>query len=142
MEDTYYSLPLRLDQIMEKRQAPRCSAKESIAQHIHLVLTTYFNENRFDPTYGCGIWEQDFELVSNLQWKDQTRDHIKKSVELHEKRLNNIQVKVEVDEHELGGKNIKRIKRRVSVIVEGSIKRTNEKFAYKDEIYISPLSLD
>jgi phage baseplate assembly protein W len=142
MEDAYYSLPLRLDQIVEKRHAPRCSAKESIAQHIHLVLTTYFLENRFDPTYGCGIWEQDFEMVSNLQWKDQTREHIKRAVEQHEKRLNRVVVKVEVDEYELGGKNSKRIKRRVSLMVEGTIKRTNEKFAYQDQIFISPLSLD
>ncbi len=142
MEDAYYTLPLRLDLIVDKRLAPRCSAKESIAQHIHLVLTTYFNENRFDPTYGCGIWEQDFELVSNLQWKDQTRDYIKKAIESHEKRLNHILVKVEVDEHELGGKNAKRIKRRVTVVVEGTTKKTNEKFAYQDQIFISPLSLD
>ncbi|MCU0451627.1 MAG: GPW/gp25 family protein [Bernardetiaceae bacterium] len=141
-EDIYYALPLRLDAIVDKRQAARCSLKDSIAQHIHLLLTSHFHENRFDSSYGCGIWEQDFELMTGLQWKDQTRDYIKKSIETHERRLVKINVKVELSEQEIGTKENKRIKRRVTVFVEGFTRKTNEKFTYQDQIFIAPLSVD
>ena len=66
MKETYYDLPIRFDLLMQKnRELPTCSLDKSIAQNIFLIITSKFNEHRFDPTYGCEIWETDFELIHN-----------------------------------------------------------------------------
>ena len=73
MKQKYYKLPVRLEKLFEGdiRQLERCSELESIDQHIELLLTTCPGEHRFDPKYGCRIWELDFErIVSTEQWKE------------------------------------------------------------------------
>ena len=116
--------------------------KESIAQNVYLILTTNYRESRFAPAYGCSIWEQDFELMTNIKWKDGIKNSIEESLPVYEPRLTNIKVKVELDEYEFGTKENKRIKRRLGISVEANIKKTNEKFEFYENIYISPISVD
>lgn len=65
MKQKYYKLPVRLEKLFEgdTRQLERCSELESIDQHIELLLTTYPGEHRFDPKYGCRIWELDLSAL-------------------------------------------------------------------------------
>ena len=140
--DSFYTLPLDFEQLLKKKNHPRCSLKESIAQNVYLILTTNYRESRFASGYGCSIWEQDFELMTNIKWKDGIKNSIEESLPVYEPRLTNIKVKVELDEHEFGIKENKRIKRRLGISVEANIKKTNEKFEFYENIYISPISVD
>jgi phage baseplate assembly protein W len=138
----YYTLPLRFDELMQKRQHKRCNMKESIAQHIYLILTSHFGEKRYDPDFGCNIWEQDFEVVSNIKWKDNVKTSVTEAIERYERRLVNPSVRIEVDEFEFSHNENRRVKRRVALWIEGYTVKTNEPFEFYEQIFISPMSID
>jgi hypothetical protein len=92
--------------------------------------------------YGCSIWEQDFEIISSIKWKDWIRASVTETVLAHEKRLTQPKIKVEIDEFEFTGNATRRIKRRVAIGIEGFILQTHEKYSFYEIIYISPLSLE
>jgi phage baseplate assembly protein W len=140
--DLYYALPLDLELVIKRKQHGRCGLRESIAQHVYLILTTSFRESRFDENYGCGIWEQDFEPMTTIKWKDTIVASITESLQTFEHRLSNPSVRVEVDELEIVNQENRRIKRRLAITVKGIMSKTNEPFSFLEYLYLSPLSLD
>jgi phage baseplate assembly protein W len=142
MIDLFYALPLDLELVIQRKQHGRCGLRESIAQHVYLILTTSFQESRFAENYGCSIWEQDFEPMTTIKWKDTIVESITESLQSFEHRLSNLNVRVEVDELEIVNQEYRRIKRRIAVTVKGTISKTNEPFNFLEYLYLSPLSLD
>jgi hypothetical protein len=140
--NTFYSLPLRLDKIINKKSIPFCSLQESIAQNLYLLITSDFKELRFDHSYGCSIWEQDFEILANIKWKDTLSNSLEETIRKHEERLKNSKVKVEIEEYKFLSKEIVRIKRKLIIRIEGFTVRTNEKFEFMEQIFIAPFSLE
>lgn len=153
----YYKLPLRFDLLISEDKAnhavrqdlPKCKdLGESIFQNVHLILMTSFGEYRLDNSYGCSIWENDFEnIVSINKWKEEMKGRIKDVIERHEPRLKSIKVDTNISESEIrlgGGKKskIQRIKKLVEVRVSGKVVSTNEPFECVDRLYVSPLSLE
>lgn len=63
----YYKFPLRIGLLLQdgNKSLPKCSEKESIDQHLELLFTTCPGEHRYDPRYGCRIWDMDFEKVAS-----------------------------------------------------------------------------
>lgn len=101
MKQKYYKLPVRLEKLFEGdiRQLERCSELESIDQHIELLLTTCPGEHRFDPKYGCRIWELDFErIVSTEQWKELFTGYVMQAISTYEKRISDITLSVNLQE--------------------------------------------
>ncbi len=143
-----YKLPLQPGLILKKEQHPECvRIEESIAHNIHLILMTRFGENRFDESYGNAVWEYDFEILPQIsKWQTHIANSIADSIRTHEKRLINIKVKVSVDQKEFPNdekNNIPaRVKRRIQVIVNAKLIKTNESFRFEEAIYFSPISLD
>ncbi|OAB78749.1 GPW/gp25 family protein [Cochleicola gelatinilyticus] len=142
MSKKYYSLPLKASDFISNKEHKTCNINESIAHHIHLITTSYFGECTFDDTFGCSIWEIDFD---NLKTTNKLRGLIKESLVdslvRHERRLAKIQVKVSIKQEEIfirKGDNI--IKKRVDINVIGKVKKTNEDFSYVEYFYIGPLS--
>lgn len=138
----YYKLPIKFDSILEKRDLNFCDIKESIANHIHLINTSYFGECTFDYNFGCSIWEVDFD---NLKSRDKLRSLIAKSLteslNRFEKRLSNISVEVNIRQEEVSNsKAANHVKKRVTIKIHGKIIKTNENFSYADFFYIGPLS--
>ncbi|WP_128548705.1 GPW/gp25 family protein [Larkinella soli] len=142
MEKGYYTLPMDFESILERRQHPQCSLKESIHQHLYLLLVTHFGEARYDPSYGCELWESDFSLMSQLKWKDVIRESFEQSIARYEPRLTQVKVRVEVEEFDLMTKTNRFVRKRVGLGVEAFITRTNESFSFFERIFISPLSTD
>ena len=71
MEKEYFTLPMPFSKILNREEIKKCDLKKSIEQKIQLLLVSNFGENRFNPEFGCIIWEYDFENVSNQNaWKD------------------------------------------------------------------------
>ena len=141
MSATYYRLPLDLEGILERRQLPRCSVQESIAQHLYLILTTYFGESRYEPDFGCQVWEQDFEAMTTMRWKDNVQRSVEQSIRDYEPRLSRPRVDVAVSDFELKNVN-QRIRKRLEVTVNAFLHRTDEPFAFQASLFVAPLSVD
>jgi hypothetical protein len=142
MTRSYYTLPLSLADIVKKKQHAQCGLQQSIGQNIYLLITTHFKEFRYDHNFGCSVWEQDFEVVPNIRWKDEIKASVENIIENNEKRLTNIKVKVEIEEFEQHSKEIIRIKKKLGIKVEAIMIKTNEKFEFLEYIFISPFSLE
>ncbi|MGI4887035.1 MAG: GPW/gp25 family protein [Janthinobacterium lividum] len=141
MSATYYRLPLDLAGIVERQQLPRCSVQESIAQHLYLMLTTYFGESRYEPEFGCQVWEQDFEAMTTMRWKDSVQFSIEQAIRAYEPRLVRARVQVGVMDFEL--KNVsQRIRKRLEVTVAAALHHTDEPFAFRASLFVAPLSID
>jgi phage baseplate assembly protein W len=142
MSIEYYTLPLRLDKLMKGEQHEKCSMKESISQHLHLIITTAFGEMQQDEEFGCSIWDFDFD---NLRSYNKIREKIKISVQQsvlkYEKRLESVMVDVFIKEQELNTTlNGRHVKKRLDIQITAVNKLTNEKFVFQDSFFTGPLS--
>ena len=78
MPTKYYELPINFSSLMQKNnELAACDLKKSIAQNIYLIITSRFRENRFDDSYGCELWDMDFELVHNESLRRRNSEHYK-----------------------------------------------------------------
>lgn len=137
----FYTLPLRADEIINKRQHNSCSLVESIAQNLHLIISTYRGESSYAEEYGCSIWDEEFKTQLSIRWKEDVRQSVLATIEKFEPRLLVKDVKVDLTEQEFRpDKNSLRVRRKLVLGITGSIKKTNEKFSFQKSLYISPLS--
>ena len=140
MTDAYYSVPLNLGDMIRKKEQAGISLKESIAAWIHLLLVTRFGEYKDDESFGCQIWEHDFENITNSQkFKEEVQKSILHSVATHEPRLANIRLDIQIDQVEVLLQN-RRIKIRIGIKITGTIRKTNESFVHVESFFIGPLS--
>ncbi|WP_018620699.1 GPW/gp25 family protein [Spirosoma luteum] len=143
MPQPYYTLPLRLDEVIQHKPHPTCSTPQSIAQNLYLMLTTHFSESRFDETFGCSLWDEDFANQSNSRWKEDIRQSIEASVLDHEKRLTQVRIRVDIMDQEIQlSRTNRRVKRRLSVWIDGVLTRTNEPFSFQRSLFLAPLSTE
>lgn len=141
MKQQFYSLPLALDQLIQKKDHPKCSLQQSVAQHLHLIITTAFGELPTDENFGCSIWEHDFDNITGThKIKEWILLSLLASIQQYEKRLNHVRIELTIRQQVLD--NIKgcRIKKRSDVIITGTLQATNEKFSYQDTFFTGPLS--
>ena len=143
MPQPYYALPLRLDEVLQHKPHPTCSLPQSIAQNLYLMLTTHFAESRFDETFGCSLWDEDFTNQSTSRWKDDIRQSIETSILAHEKRLTQVRVRVDLTDQEMQlGRTNRRVKRRLTIWIDGLLTRTNEQFSFQRSLFLAPLSTE
>jgi len=138
----YYKLPLSVNKIIRNEEADTCSIEQSIAHFIHLIATSHFGEYDFDDTFGCTIWEIDFDnLTSTNKLRYSIAQSIEKTLNLHEKRLTNISVDVNIIQDEFRGvESHNRVKKRVDINIKSIKKQTNETFNCLERFYIAPLA--
>jgi phage baseplate assembly protein W len=146
MTEKYYQIPIQFNLLKAKnKDLSNCCLMQSLAQNIYMIISSKFQEHRFDHTYGCELWDMDFELITNeSQWLEKIRKSILFSVCKYEKRLDGIVVKLKMLQEELEGKNknIRSIKKKLEIRIEGKIMQTGEPYFSVMNIYLSPLSLD
>jgi len=141
MEHSFYKLPLRLDQIIQKIKQATCTLKHSIAQNLHLIISTYRGEAAYSDQFGCSLWDEEFNIQLNFRWKENLCDSLKQAVVQFEKRLQLQEVKVVMQEqNELLEKGNLRVRKCLHIEIKGIIKKTNEPFHFRDSIFISPLA--
>ena len=146
-EELYYGLPVKFSDLFKKKQLPKVIVFESIVFNIRLILWSHFGENRFDESYGCSVWDQDFEVVySDNVWKEQLSISIRDTLTKHEKRLSNIRVEATIGEQEFknskGETIVHRVKRKIELKIQGNFYLTNELFTTREVLFISPLSIE
>jgi phage baseplate assembly protein W len=141
MQNSFYKLPLRFDQIIQKKRHASCPLKHSIAQNLHLIISTYRGESAFSDEFGCSLWDEEFNIQLNHRWKENLCDSLKQATSLYEKRFQVSEVKANMEEQsELMGKANLRIRRCLHIEIKGTIRKTNEPFNFRDTVFISPLA--
>lgn len=145
MSVVYYKIPLQLTEVLEGRELPLSDLESSITKNLQLIITTRFGEQRSDPTFGCEIWELDFELIVSARlWEEKLRQSLIKSITVHEMRINGVEIAVGITDIEKYNvlKQFTEIKKRVDIQVNGMIKKTGEPFTFHTNLFLSPLSVD
>ncbi|MFD0862848.1 GPW/gp25 family protein [Sungkyunkwania multivorans] len=140
MITSYYKLPLEVSKIVKNNDLQKCDIKQSIVHFVHLITTSYFGECTFDESFGCSIWNVDFDnLTSTNRLRNIIAESLEESIEKHEKRLDKVSIRIDIKQEELKS-TFNRIKKRVDIRVKGVIKQTNEPFQSLEKFYIAPLS--
>ena len=143
----YYRLPLRLDLLIngadlvqqpQVRQQANCSMEESIHNNVYLIITTKFKEVRFDPLFGCTIWDDDFQMgndsANNGFWTDRVKTSVRDALRRYEKRLERINVEVDLDR--AGATDAHK---RLLMVVTAEIRKSNHQpFEFRHELLIAP----
>jgi phage baseplate assembly protein W len=141
MQQDYYSLPLVLDKLMQQQEHPKCTLEQSVGQSLHLLLTTAFGEFPADEQFGCGIWDNDFDNITNsARIKEIMRQSILESVQRYEKRLGKVRVELLLFQEEIAAYRGRMLKKRIEITVTGNLLLTNDKYVYKDSFFMGPLS--
>jgi len=140
----YYTTPFNVEQLL-KGQHPPAAMQESIARHINLLLRTHLGEHRYDPQFGCLVWEKDFQTIHSIyKWKADLMAECTRTLTRCEKRLKKLEVNVELDEDKITDPStlkVLEIRKRLIISVEGVVALTNEAFKHQECIYFSPLSM-
>ena len=145
MNNVFYKIPLQLPRLLEGKELATCDLKDSISQNLELIIMTKFGEHRNDQSFGCEIWDLDFELiVSENKWEEKLRQSLLRSINTHEHRLSNIQLSVTITEIEKFHllKKFAEIKKRVDIHLTAIIHKTGEAFSFTNGLFLSPLSVD
>ncbi|GHT43633.1 lysozyme [Bacteroidia bacterium] len=150
----FYKLPLYFDGFLEQFadtevpegvDFPTCSELESIDQHLGLILTTCPGEHLFNPDYGCGIWDMDFErVVSRQRWEDRFTEHILQAVSKFEKRLTNVTAGIRVADtvREDAATRTTAIKKKVSVQINGRLVSDDANCGFRYTLFLGPLTTE
>jgi len=145
MGSTYYKIPLRLAEVIKGNELPVCDLEQSISNNLGLILVTHFGEHRSDPRFGCEIWELDFEVIVTASiWEEKLRQSLLKSIAAYEPRLSDVQISLSIADIEKQNyfKQFTEIKKRVNIMLSGTIRATGEPFQFRTNMFLSPLSLD
>lgn len=141
MQTEFYSLPLSLHLIMKRQEHPKVTPLQSVVQHLHLLLTTAFGEFSGDESYGCGIWDHDFDVItSSHKLKEIIRQSLLKVIQEKEKRLTNVRIELNIVQEEIPDVNGIQIKKKISISITGILQLTNERLQFRDAFYVGPLS--
>ncbi|MCW3127958.1 MAG: hypothetical protein JWO03_3616 [Bacteroidetes bacterium] len=131
--------------LIGRQEHPVCSLTESIAQHLHLLVTTYYGECKFDPQFGSPIWEADFENITSINvWRNKTGKELEDVIKMYERRLSEPKVNINLFQEEFVDEAVssKVMKRKVELKVTAKIEATSEKFEFDTLFYFSPISFD
>ncbi|MBD3661282.1 MAG: GPW/gp25 family protein [Arenibacter algicola] len=140
MANEFLQIPLKLNLITAQQHLKRCSLNDSVTNMIRLISTTHYGENKQDDTLGNELWENDFETVDNIQaFKERLSESLQNTLIRHEKRLSNIKVSVGF-EQVLTTVYKRRVRQRIQISIEGTIRKTNETFKHQEVFFMGPLS--
>ena len=140
MNSDYYYFPLKTSDLIQKKEHPRVSLKESVSRVLHLIAITHFGEYKPDESLGSEIWEYDFDNITNyLRFKEEVTKSFIHSLKHHEPRLSQVRIEIQIQQIEIRLNN-RRTKSQITLKVDGILTMTNENFTYTENFFIGPLS--
>lgn len=143
MKLNYHSIPLNTKALIAAKPSEKVLLGESVAQHLHLVMTTTYGECQFDKNFGCAIWNIDFNNVtSDARLKEDLEAAILTAIRTYENRLSRVEVVIEVEQEEILADETKksRIKKLIHITIKGRLTQIDDEFIYYEHFYIGPLS--
>jgi phage baseplate assembly protein W len=143
MSIIYYKLPLQLSKVLSGNEMATANLSDSITKNLELIVMTKYGEHRSDHTFGCGIWELDFEIIASQNlWEEKLRLSLISSIKKHETRILNITIAVTITEiqKQYFFKQYPEVKKCVEISISGSIRKTGTEFTFNTNLFLSPLS--
>ena len=143
MSTYYYRIPIQFSTALEGHELPICNLNDSISKNIELIIMTKYGEHRNNATFGCGIWDLDFELIASRNlWEERLRQSLLASIQKHERRLSNADLTVTISDlkKQYAFNQFPEIKKSVSIQLNATIKKTGTDFSFSTDLYLSPLS--
>ena len=121
MSSPYYKYPLPLSRIFENQELTKCVLGESISQNIQLIITSSHGER---------------------MWEEKLRQSLLAGLTEFEKRLEKVNIEVQISEVEnfMPVSKYIAIKRKVDIIVRAIIVETGEKYNFHTDLYLSPVA--
>ena len=139
----YLKLPLRFEQFFEKNKMDTCTLQHSIIRNLHLLITTTIGENKQDPAYGAAFWDNDYDIhLSNDARREMVIDSLQRQIASYEKRLVAVVVEVNVKQIPVNESGNVRLRRRIEIIIQGNLARSNEPFRFATGFFIGPMAFD
>ncbi|MDR2144914.1 MAG: GPW/gp25 family protein [Tannerella sp.] len=140
-----YKTPLLFSRLFESGDLSQCSEEDSIDRNLELIITTCPGEHKFDPGFGCDIWELDFENVVSVQrWESNFVNYISNAIRKYEPRIREIETTVHFfdvkNQHEFSGAIS--IRKRVDIRINAEILSSDKKCAFLYSLYLGPLTSD
>ena len=140
MKTDYYNFPIKSADLIQKKEHPRISMRESVSRMIHLITVTHFEEYKFDESLGCEIWDFDFVNITNYQlFKEKIKGSLLQTISKYEPRLSDVRIDIQIQQVEIRISN-RRTKCQITLKVDGTLTKTNESYAYLENFFIGPLS--
>ncbi|MBC7387746.1 MAG: GPW/gp25 family protein [Opitutaceae bacterium] len=143
MEKEFYQYPVHLSRILQNKELSLCGLGESISQNLQLIIISHHGEHRYNRTFGCEIWDMDFDLIMSLKvWEEKLRKSLEHSILDNEKRIEKTDIEVRISEVEKVFDNAKyaSVKRKVDIFIKASIVETGETYRFNTDLYLSPVS--
>ncbi|ADB40095.1 GPW/gp25 family protein [Spirosoma linguale] len=142
MNQVFYRHPIRFGPIMVGQEMPTCGVGTSIAQVLYLLLHTRYGELRSDRSFGCKIWDFDYDrTVSNTYWVTQLCESLEAAIQRHERRLTKPQVSVQFQpvEHRLDALP-EDYQQLATVTISATLVETEEPFRFTTQLHLGHLS--
>ena len=143
MAKEFYQYPVHLSRILQNKELSLCSLGESISQNLQLIIISHQSEHRYNLTFGCEIWDMDFDLIMSLKvWEEKLRKSLEHSIRENEKRIEKTDIEVRISEVEKVFNNAKyaSVKRKVDIFIKAFIVETGETYRFNTDLYLSPVS--
>jgi phage baseplate assembly protein W len=140
-----YKLPIDFSRLFESniRNLPVQSEKDSIYQNLELIITTNPGEHKFDPEFGCKIWDIDFErIISKSLWEEQFTRFVSEAVKQYEPRIYDVETAINFVDFKKEDTLTKAsyIKKRVDITIDAKLVNTGERCRFSYSLYLGPLS--
>jgi phage baseplate assembly protein W len=142
MNHVFYRLPIRFGPLMAGREMPTCSVGVSIAQGLHLLLHTRYGELRSDRSFGCRIWDLEFDrTISNTGWMEELCDSLEAAIRQHEPRLKAPRVTANLQKIDHQQEPLSEDFRRLATVtVQAILIETEEPFRFSTQLHLGQLS--
>ncbi|GHV29648.1 lysozyme [Bacteroidia bacterium] len=140
-----YKFPVDFSRLFESniRNLSQQSEKESVDQNLELIITTNPGEHKYDPKFGCKIWDLDFErVVSKAIWEELFTQYISEAIKKYEPRICEVEPSIHFfdtrREEAISGAVY--IKKRVDISIRAKMVNTGEKCGFFYSLYLGPLT--
>jgi len=87
------------------------------------------------------VWDEEFNITLNPRWKENLYESLRKAIGLFEKRLSVTDIKAYLEEKsERTARDRLIVRKSLRIDITGVIRKTNEQFNFRDQMYISPVA--
>lgn len=124
---------------MGRTEQPTCDLGASIAQYLHLLLHTRLGELRCDPTFGCSVWDVQFDNGINFyRWEEELTRSLTSVILRYENRLSNVHVEVSFQPLQQSLHDVMKtaVRQQATITVTGIVQLTDEPFRYSTQLQL------
>lgn len=143
-----YQFPLNFERLLSGKKLPTIDVEQSIHNHIYILLMTRLGQHRFNPNYGCEMWNYEFviEGVDDQSWKSEMEERLEQTISKFEPRISDklrLSIKVSEDKTKLDN-GIENITKELKITVSNiKLKHTDEQLSdFESTVVFSPITLD